>query len=416
MDILSPTIKCPDCGAEIPLTETIAAPLIAQIKEETEGKLREALDSKKEAEQKLRDELQSIEKARDEIDTEVSKKVGLKLVEQEKAQREKIREELESEIKGAKEREQEVTDRLKKSQEENQELLKAKQKAELDVQAAKLEAQKEAQTEISALREIAQKEAEESQKLKFAEQEKKISDLLNQLEDAKRKAQQGSQQMQGEIMELDLEETLRQIFPWDDIEPVKAGQRGGDLMHKVMSGPGIHAGTVMWEIKRTQNWGGDWPAKAKHDALNSKAELVIIVSDVVPKGIDCFGFFEGVWVCRPTFAVALAHALRQQMDQVANARRMAAGKQTKSEILYDYMTGPEFRARLEGIVEPFVQMQKDLDSEKRAITNRWNKRQKQIERVLMSASSLSGDLQGIGGSEMPELPAFTDSDTDLELE
>lgn len=410
MDIQSPTIKCPECGTDIPLTETIAAPLIAQIKQDSEGRLREALDLKKEAENKLKEEREAIEKARESIDDEIAKKLNAKLAESEKRQRAQIEEELEAKIKGSEERSKEIADRLKKSQEENEELLKAKQKAELDVHAAKLEAKKEAQAEIATLREQAAKEADEANKLKFAEQDKTIKNLLAQLDEAKRKAEQGSQQMQGEIMELDLEDTLKQTFPWDDIEPVKTGQRGGDLIHKVMSGPGIHAGTVMWEIKRTQAWGGDWPSKAKQDALKAKAELVIIVSEVTPKGIETFGFFEGVWVCRPIFAVAVAHALRQQMDQVANARRMAAGKQDKSELLYDYMTGPEFRARLQGIVEPFVQMQKDLDSEKRATMNRWNKREKQIDRILMSASSLSGDLQGIGGNEMPELPAFTEGD------
>jgi hypothetical protein len=410
MDIPSPTIKCPECGTDIPLTETIAAPLIAQIKQENESKLREAIELKKDAETKLKEERETISKAKEAIDDEVTKKLNAKLAESEKRQRAQIEEELEAKIKGSEDRSKEIADRLKKSQEEIEELLKAKQRAELDLQAAKLEAKKEAQAEIASLREQAVKEADEANKLKFAEQNKTIKNLLSQLDEAKRKAEQGSQQMQGEIMEIDLEETLKQTFPWDDIEPIKTGQRGGDLIQKVMSGPGLHAGTVMWEIKRTQAWGGDWPSKAKQDALKAKAELVIIVSEAMPKGIETFGFFEGVWTCRPAFAVAVAHALRQQMDQVANARRMAAGKQDKSELLYDYMTGPEFRARLQGIVEPFVQMQKDLDSEKRATMNRWNKREKQIDRILMSASSLSGDLQGIGGNEMPELPAFTEDE------
>ena len=410
MNTLNPTIKCPQCDTEIPLSETIAAPLIAQVKQEKEAQIREILEQKRSSDQKLQVEREALAKDRENLNEELSKKLAAKLAESEKTQRAQIEEELEAKIKGAGERSKEVLDRLKKSQQENEELLKAKQKAELDVQAAKLEAKKEAQAEIAALREQAVKEAEESQKLKFAEQDKTIKNLLTQLDEAKRKAEQGSQQMQGEIMELDLEDTLKQTFPWDEIEPVKTGQRGGDLIHRVMTGPGLLAGTVMWEIKRTQAWGGDWPSKAKQDALKAKAELVIIVSEVTPKGIETFGFFEGVWVCRPVFAVAVAHALRQQMDQVANARRMAAGKQDKSELLYDYMTGPEFRARLQGIVEPFVQMQKDLDSEKRATMNRWNKREKQIDRILMSASSLSGDLQGIGGNEMPELPAFTEDE------
>lgn len=408
MNLQSPVIKCPECGTEIPLTETIAAPLVEQVKSAAEAKLREVLDEKQEAERKLATERQEIALERESLEAEVAKQLTERLNQAEKTQREKIRAELQTEIQGAKEREKEVLELLKKTQTEYSEALQAKQTAELAAQSAKVEAQKEAQAEISKLREVAQREAQEAERLKISEKDRQIERLLAQLDDAKRQAQQGSQQMQGEILELDFEEVLKNTFPWDQIEPIKAGQRGGDLIQRVYTGPGIHAGTLMWEVKRTQNWGGDWTSKAKQDALNAKAEVVIIMSEVTPKGIDTFGFFDGLWVCRPVFAIPLAHAIRQQIDQVSNARRMSEGKQGKAELLYDYLTGPEFRARLEGIVEPFIQMQTDLDSEKRATLTRWKKREKQIERVLMSATSLSGDLKGIGGREMPELPAFSE--------
>jgi hypothetical protein len=408
MQYLNPTIKCPECGTEIPLTETIAAPLIEQVKSSAEAKLREVLDEKQDAERKLATERQQIALERESLEAEVAKQLTQRLNEAEKTQRAKVRAELQTEIQGAKEREQEVLELLRKTQTEYSEALKAKQAAELSAQSAKIEAQKEAQGEVEKLRELAQKDAQDAERLKLAEKDKQIERLLSQLDDAKRQAQQGSQQMQGEILELDFEEILKSTFPWDQVEPVKAGQRGGDLIQRIYTGPGLHAGTVMWEIKRTQNWGGDWTSKAKQDALNAKAEVVIIMSEATPKGIDTFGFFDGVWVCRPMLAVPLAHAIRQQIDQVSNARRMSEGKQGKAELLYDYLTGPEFRARLEGIVEPFIQMQADLESEKRATLTRWKKREKQIERVLLSATSLSGDLKGIGGREMPELPAFSD--------
>lgn len=401
-------ITCPNCGTEIPLTETIAAPLLERAKKSYEDKINVAMAEKLAAEKKLAEGQTKLAIERTQIEAEVAEKLTARLAEAERAQRTKIRGELELEIQGAKEREDEVTGQLKKLQEQHQEALKAKQQAELAAGAAKVEAQREVQAELGKIREQAQKEAQDAEHLKITEKDKQIEKLLGQLDEAKRQAQQGSQQMQGEVLEVDFEETLRQTFPWDEIEPVKQGQRGGDILQRVMSGPGLMAGTIMWEIKRTQNWGGDWPAKARHDAANVKAEIVIILTEVTPKGIDSFGFFEGVWVCKAAYALALAHAMRQQMDQVAVARRASVGKQGKAELLYDYLIGPEFRARLEGIVEPFIQMQSDLDSEKRSTLARWKKREKQIERVLVSASSLSGDLQGIGGREMPELPAFTE--------
>lgn len=412
--MISPTIKCPECGTEIPLTETIAAPLIEQARIEGEAKLREVIEEKQLAEHKLSIGLQELEVAKAGIDAEIAKRLASKLTDGERIQRERIRAELESEIKGAKEREEETSARLKKSQQDVMDALKAKQFAELAAQSAEVEAQKKVQFEVGKLREEAQREAQETERLKIVEKDKQIEKLLHQLDEAKRQAQQGSQQMQGEILELDFESTIRGTFPWDEIETVKTGQRGGDLVQKVMTGPGQLAGTIMWELKRTQNWGGDWTSKAKQDALSVKAEVAIIVSESTPKGIETFGFFEGVWVCRPLYAVPLAHAMRQQLDQVSNARRMVVGKQGKAEMLYDYLIGQEFRARLEGIVEPFIQMQSDLETEKRTTLSRWNKRAKQIERVLCSASALSGDLQGIGGREMPELPAFIleDGDTD----
>lgn len=409
MNANSEGITCPNCGTEIPLTETIAAPFIERAKKGYEAQIGQAMSDKLAAEQKLSEGQAKLAVERTQIEAQVADQLSKKLAEAEKAQRTKIRGELELEIKGAKEREEEVIGQLKKLQEEHQGALKGKQQAELAAGAAKIEAQREVQAELAKLKEEAKKDAQEAEHLKIAEKDKQIEKLLSQLDEAKRQAQQGSQQMQGEVLELDFEETLRQTFPWDEIEPVKTGQRGGDILQRVMSGPGLAAGTIMWEIKRTQNWSGDWPAKARHDAANVKAEIVIIFSEATPKGIDTFGFFEGVWVCKALYAIALAHAMRQQIDQVAAARRAAAGKQGKAELLYDYLIGPEFRARLEGIVEPFLQMQRDLEGEKRATLARWKKRERQIDRVLVSASSLAGDLQGIGGQEMPELPAFADA-------
>lgn len=416
MNTSSSIFTCPECGADVPLSETIAAPLIEKLKKEANLKVEQALERKKEAESELAKGQEDLALARAQLEAEVSKRLSGKLAEQEKIQRETIRAELEAELTGAQDRESEAKSLLRRAQLETQEALKAKQKAELEASGAVLDAQKRVQAEISEIKAKAQQEAQDRERLKVAEKDKQIEKLLSQLDEAKRQAQQGSQQLQGEILELDLEVSLRQAFPWDEIDQVKTGQRGGDLIHKVMSGPGQHAGTLMWEIKRTQAWGGDWTSKAKQDALSAKCEIVVIVSEATPKGIDSFGFFEGVWVCRPAYATALAHAMRQQMDIVATTRRASIGKQGKAEMLYDYLVGPEFKARLEGIVEPFIQMQSDLASEKRATLARWKKRDKQIERVLLSASSLSGDLQGIGGRDMPELPAFTEEiSEELEL-
>src|SRR5258708_6496463 len=75
----------------------------------------------------------------------------------------------------------------------------------------------------------------EEQRQKEMEKDKMISDLRKALDDAKRKADQGSQQTQGEVVELQLEETLRSNFPQDTIEPIGKGVHGADIRHIVKS-------------------------------------------------------------------------------------------------------------------------------------------------------------------------------------
>ena len=165
-------------------------------------------------------------------------------------------------------------------------------------------------------------------------------------------------------------------------------------------------GAILWETKRAQNWGSDWTDKAKQDTREAKAEAAVIVSEVLPKGIASFGLHDGVWVTKPAFALPVAQLLRSGLVETAMARKATASKEDKADLLYDYMTGPDFFARLQGIAEPFAQMQQDLQKEKNSTIVRWNKREKQMTRVLHAAMGLTGDLQGLGGADMQSLEGF----------
>ena len=303
--------------------------------------------------------------------------------------------------------------------------LELSQKAELELrqkQDEMTEREKNLQLEIArqvdekrkAIAEQAQKDADDRARLEIAARDKTISDMQVKLEEAQRKGSQGSQQLQGEVLELEFEEVLQRNFPQDTVEPVKTGARGGDLVQRVLGGMGRSAGTIFWEIKRTQSWGGDWAAKAKKDAADAKADVAIIVSEALPKGIEDFGPFEGVWAVRPVLAVMLATALRQGIITTSEARQGAFGKETKMELLYAYMIGPDFRATLEGIALPFRELWDELNSEKRTTMARWRRQEKRIERVLSSVAALQGDLQGIAGSEMPQLPDFREPEIEVE--
>jgi hypothetical protein len=266
-----------------------------------------------------------------------------------------------------------------------------------------LTVEKRIQEGLSATRDQARKEVEEQQKLKVAEKEQTILAMQKQIEELKRRAEQGSQQLQGEVQELELENLLRTKFPFDAIEPVPKGEFGGDALQRVVSPSGQACGTILWESKRTKNWSDGWLVKLREDQRTAKAEIAVIVSQVLPKGVETFEMVEGIWVTHPRAALPVAAILRQSLLELAAARQVSEGQQTKTEVIYQYLTGPRFRHRVEAIVEAFSTMQEDLDKERKAIMKQWAKREEQIERVMGATVGMYGDLQGIAGKSLQEI-------------
>jgi hypothetical protein len=209
--------------------------------------------------------------------------------------------------------------------------------------------------------------------------------------------------MQGEVQELELEALLRAKFPFDTVEPVPKGEFGGDALQRVVSPGGQACGTILWESKRTRNWSDGWLAKLREDQRAAKAELAVIVSQVLPKGVETFDVVDGVWVASPRAALPVATILRHSLLQVSLARQASEGQHTKTEMVYQYLTGPRFRHRVEAIVEAFTSMQEDLDKERKAIMKQWAKRDAQIERVMNATVGMYGDLQGIAGKSLLEI-------------
>jgi hypothetical protein len=226
--------------------------------------------------------------------------------------------------------------------------------------------------------------------------------MQRQIEDLKRRAEQGSQQLQGEVLELELEAQLRAQFPRDTIEPVPKGEHGGDVLHRV-AGPLGPCGTILWESKRTKNWSDGWLPKLRDDQRAAQAEIAILVSQALPKEVESFALVDGVWIVHPRVALPVAMTLRHSLIEVASARQAGEGQQTKMEIVYQYLTGPRFRQRVQAIVEAFSTMQEDLDKEKKVITKQWAKRAEQIDRVMQATVGMYGDLQGIAGKTLQEI-------------
>jgi len=205
------------------------------------------------------------------------------------------------------------------------------------------------------------------------------------------------------VQELELEAMLRAKFPFDSIEPVAKGEFGGDALQRVVGPNGLACGSILWESKRTKNWSDGWLAKLREDQRNAKAEVAVIVSHALPKGIDSFDNVDGIWIASPRAALPVAAILRHGLLEIGLARSAAEGQHGKTELVYQYLTGPRFKQRVEAIVEAFSTMQKDLDNERKAILKQWAKREAQIERVMNATVGMYGDLQGIAGKSLQEI-------------
>ncbi|WP_454062724.1 DUF2130 domain-containing protein [Candidatus Nitrospira salsa] len=405
-----PTIICPKCQTEIKLTESLAAPLLQTTKQDYERRLaqKDADSAKREAALGAREA--AIAKERETLDSQVAEKLKHERVrisaEEAKKAKLAIGTDLEQKAKELSDLQtilKQRDEKLAEAQKAQAELIKKQRELDDAKRELDLTVEKRVQEGLTVTREQAKKEAEESLSLKVREKEQTISSMQKQIEDLKRRAEQGSQQLQGEVQELELESLLSTKFPLDQIQPVPKGEYGGDVLQRVMSGFGQPCGTILWESKRTKNWSDGWLTKLREDQRQAKSEIAVIVSQVLPKGVETFELVDGVWVTHPKAAFPVAIVLRHTLMEVASARQASEGQQTKMEMVYQYLMGPRFRQRVQAIVEGFTSMQEDLDKERKVITKQWAKREEQIDRVMQSTVGMYGDLQGIAGKTLQEI-------------
>ena len=405
-----PIISCPKCKAEIKLTESLAAPLIESTRREFEKQLEQKDADIAKRETSLRDREEALSKAKETIDDQVAEKLRQERakIAAEEAKKAKLAlgNDLDQKTKEITELQEILKQRdvkLAEAQKAQAALIRKQRELDDAKREMDLTIEKKIQEGLTTVREQARKEAEEQLKLKVMEKEQTIASMQRQIEELKRKAEQGSQQLQGEVQELALEELLSTKFPRDIIEPVPKGEHGGDILQRV-SGPfGKTCGTILWESKRTKNWSDSWLGKLREDQRAAKAEIAVIVSQTLPKGVETFELIDGVWVTHPRAALPVAMTLRNTLIEVACARQAGEGQQTKMEMVYQYLTSPRFRQRVQAIVEAFSSMHEDLEKEKRAITKQWAKREEQIHRVMHATVGMYGDLQGIAGKTLQEI-------------
>ncbi len=405
-----PIIFCPSCKTEIKLTESLAAPLIESTRRQYEQKFTqiEAEVAKREA--TIKEQQDAIAKAQEGIDEQVAAKLKSERTSIAAQEAKKAREALADELGKAKLETAEVHEllqqrdtKLAEAQKNEIALRQERQQLQQEKDSFELDKQRAIDAERVKIRETAIKDADEQARFRIAEKEKTITDLQGKLQDALRKAEQGSQQLQGEVQELELESLLRAKFPRDTIEPVPKGEHGGDVLHRVLGPTGQVCGTILWESKRTKNWSDGWLAKLREDQRTAKAEIAVVVTQVLPKHVEIFDLTDGVWITEPRCIVPIATALRQSLIELAGARQASDGQQTKMEMVYQYLTGPRFRQRIEATVEKFTDMQEDLDRERKFMTKQWAKREQQIRGVVESTAGMYGDLQGIAGRTLQEI-------------
>jgi hypothetical protein len=423
-----PALICPKCGESIKLTESLAAPLVAatraqyeqqladqaknfQAEKQLVAKQQEANDARAaELEAATRKQEQAVAQA---VQDGIAKQLAgerKKIAEQESIRaRQQVEDELKGEREAAalqKERIQDLNSKLTLARAAETDLLKKQQQLEDKERELERDLQKGIAAARTEERAKALAEVQGDLDLKVQDRDNKIAQLLTQIDSLKRKAEQSSQQAQGESLEVALEHQLRSQFPFDLIEPVAKGEFGGDVLQHVRDQSGQLCGKILWESKRTKAWSDSWLSKLKGDQRAAHADLAVIVSQTMPKDVVHFDHMEGIWVSSLGCILPVANALRVSVIELAGARRSNEGQESKAQLIYAYLTGPRFKHRIECIAEKFTELRGDLDKERKWMNKQWAKRDSELLAVLEATSGMYGDLQGIAGQSLKEIDAL----------
>lgn len=360
-------INCPKCGEPINVSEVLSRQVESRLEKEFEARQAEHA---KELETIIRDRIRKESESEVlELKKELDEKSGqLRDLKKTKAEIERLRrekEELRDEI--ALEKEVELTEKLK-------------------AERAKIRSS-----------------VEEEYTFKMRELEKQLEDQKELAAEMKRKADQGSVQLQGEVQELELEKVLRELYIHDEVSEIKKGQRGADVLQSVRNQFGADCGKIYYESKRTKNFDANWLKKFREDNLTVKADVLVLVTEAMPGGCDGYVFQDGVWICNFWQLRSLSMVLRYGLLDVHARFQVQQGKETKAEMLYDFLTSPEFKGQFEAIIEGFKSIQDGYSREKLQMSKIWKEREKQLDRILINASGFYGSVRGIAGSALPHV-------------
>lgn len=413
------SINCPKCGASINVSEILYNQVQEQLKKDFDAKN----ESKEKDFQKKLSELQSEkellakdkESIQQQIEAAVKTKMTAEKTKLEKSISDRLKEETTEQIIALqKELEQKTTQviDLNKTKAEVEKLKREKEELR---DLVILEKEKEFTEKLKDEKLKIKKQADETSEMKIKELEKQLEDQKKLAEEMKRRAEQGSMQLQGEVQELAIEEILRSLFPFDLISEVSKGVKGADVVQTVRNKTGLDCGKILYESKRTKAFNNEWINKLKADAIDTKADICIIVTETLPDGMDSIGQKDGVWICSYNNFKGVVLVLRESLTKIHEAYYSQTNKGEKMQMLYDYLTSNEFKLQVGAIIEGFTDLQNSYNQEKRAMERIWKQREKQLEKVLLNTNHFIGSIKGIAGSSIPDLKQIGSNDNILEL-
>lgn len=375
------TIKCPSCGNEFEPNEAIRHEVEKELKQKAiEWQRRK----NEEFQTKIEDEKRKMEKS---ISSDFENK--LRLLEQNNKDNE---------------------EKLKEARQQQLEFMRKEQELKNREAELELSVQKKLQEEREKLSEDIRVLEEQKHHMRMKEMEKQLEDQKKLVDEMKRKAEQGSTQLQGEVQELALEELLRATFPFDQVDEVGKGVEGADCIMVIKNSRGTECGKIIFESKRTKGWSNNWIDKLKSDMRNCQADLAILVTQTFPRGMESFGEREGIWIVSFKDVISLTVALRNAIVLIGDAKKSEENKGEKMHMLYDYLTGIEFRQHIEAVVEGFMSMKQTIAKERIQMEKLWKEREKQLDKVLINTSGLYGSIKGIAGASIQDIPLLEASE------
>lgn len=414
-------IKCPSCKHEFAPEDAIAKSLEKEFQEKFNNDRQQLMKQFAGQQSALEEQKREFEKKKEKENQLFSERIEKEKLKLETDIRERERKiisnDFENQLRILKESNQDNEEKLKLSRQKELEFLKKEKDLKVKEEELEISLQKKLSEERILLIDQIRKQEKDRNEIKETENVLKVRELEKQIEDQKklvdemkRKAEQGSMQLQGEVQETALEETLKNTFPFDLIVEVGKGIRGADCIQLVRNNFGQECGKIIYESKRTENFGGDWIEKFKKDMRSNGADIAVLVTKTMPRDLNCFGLKDGIWVCTFSEVKALANVLRDGIIRVFNSSKKHENKGDKMHLLYDYLTSNEFSEQWKAIREGFVSMKMSIQVERNAMEKLWKAREKQLEKVLLNSAHIKGSIEGIAGMDSIDLSLLEEPD------